>query len=440
MCGIAGIVNLNGEMVNPSMLYSMCKIIAHRGPDDEGYALVSSLNCKQIQYSGPASNKNAQSQMISIQDSRPQPTYDIGFAHRRFSIIDLSDAGHQPLSTSDSRWSMIYNGEIYNYKELRAELEITGTTFYTQTDTEVVLAAYQKWGVSCFNKFNGFWALAIFDPDKKCVIISRDRMGVKPLYFMYHNDCFIFASEMKALLSLTPNDNRTLNSKVAEDWLRFGLKDHTSETFFFGIKSFPQASYAYIMPQKPLDIQRFWSLPVKRKNYREYPIAKAIEELRSILTDAIKIRLRADVPLAIQLSGGVDSSAIAAISKHELNVALPAYTVKFPDPEADEEPYARIVADSCCSEYKIVNSPSGSIWQDIDKFTWLHEEPYHSPNLYIDQQVLSIMRKDGIKVALNGAAGDENFGGYGHHFTLMQLQRLVKLNLSGYIKSAFQSH
>ena len=436
MCGIAGIINLNNKSVIPSMLYSMSKAIAHRGPDDEGYALISSHDCKKIQFCGPASNKIARAQFQNIKDSKPHSAFNIGLAHRRFSIIDLSEAGHQPFSSIDNRWALIYNGEIYNYKEIRKELESTGITFNTQTDTEVVLAAYKKWGVDCFNKFNGFWAIAIFDPDKKCVIISRDRIGIKPLYYTYFDGNFIFASEIKALLTATKRTS--VNNQAAQDWLRFGIKDHTSDTFFEDIKSFPAASWAYITPQYPLNIQRFWSLPVKRKNFREYPVTKAIADLRSILTDAIKIRLRADVPLAVQLSGGIDSSVIAALAKYELNVALPAYTVKFPDPEADEEPYARIVANSCCSEYSIVNSPSGSIWRDIDKFTWLHEEPYHSPNLYIDQQVLSIMRKDGIKVALNGAAGDENFGGYGHHFTLMQLQRLTNFNIFGYINSALQ--
>jgi asparagine synthase (glutamine-hydrolysing) len=438
MCGIAGIINFNRKPVNPSMLYSMSKAISHRGPDDEGYSLISSQNSRQIQLYGPSSNKSLSDNTEDIEHYRPDSGYDIGFAHRRFSIIDLSVAGHQPFISTDGRWSIVYNGELYNYKEIRAELESSGIVFTSNTDTEVFLSAYRKWGTKCFSKFNGFWAAAIFDPEKCAVLLCRDRIGVKPLYYMQYNDAFFFASEMKALLKIKGDQNITANKNATDAWLKYGIKDHTRETFFNDIKPFPQASWAYIQSSSQMSIQQYWSLPTIRKSASEYPLSNAINDLKTILTDAINVRLRADVPLAIQLSGGIDSSALACIAKHELGVELPAYTVRFDEPGANEEPYARLVADSCCKDYHVIDPPSESIWGDIDPFTWLHEEPYHSPNLFSDQHVLSSMRKNGIKVAINGAAGDENFGGYSHHFTLMQLHRLSRIDLHGYIKAALQ--
>jgi asparagine synthase (glutamine-hydrolysing) len=439
MCGIAGIIDLLGRPVDPAQLLAMNRAIAHRGPDDEGYALIAPQEDRTARYSGASSNSAAAAALKDIRSATPQAGFSIGFAHRRFSIIDLSSAGHQPFVTPDNRWSIIYNGEIYNYRELRNELAAAGVTFVSDTDTEVVLHAYRKWGAGCFNRFNGFWALAIYDADRRCVALSRDRIGVKPLYYRFHNDRLVFASEIKSLLALPGiGDAVAVEKQTAHDWLEYGLKNLSCRTFFSGIDAFPAASWAFVRSGFPSDVRRYWSLPRERKTAAEIPAGKAAAELEQLLTDAISLRLRADVPLAVSLSGGIDSSALAALAKHNLGVALPAFTVSFPDSSANEEPFARQVAASCGCEHTVIAPSGGSLWHDIGGFTRLQEEPYHLPNLHTDQQVWAHMRKCGIKVALNGAGGDENFGGYGFHYSLMQLRRIRRLDGAGYVRAALE--
>ncbi len=437
MCGIAGIVDFNGRAIDPALLYKMGCAIAHRGPDDEGYALIAPQEQKSLFFSGPESNRKAASTLPDVRGAVPQEKFSIGFAHRRFSIIDLSEAGRQPIAIEEGRWLIIYNGEVYNYRELRDELIAAGVSFLSQSDTEVVLQAYRRWGVKCFERMNGFWALAIFDPARRCVLLSRDRIGVKPLYYAAVDGRLFFASEIKALTAVPCiRQNASENGDAVRDWLRFGIKDHTAETFFSGIRAFPAGSWAYMTPDFPEKTTKFWSLPGRRLQVSEIPADRAADELRRLLTDAINLRLRADVPLAVSLSGGVDSSSIVALAKHELGVSLPAFTAGFAGTKAEENAFAASVAKSCGCEHIIIDPPADALWNDIDAFTWLAEEPYHSPILHTEQLVWARMRKEGVKVAFNGASGDEDFGGYGFHYSLMQIARLAKGDIAGYIREA----
>jgi asparagine synthase (glutamine-hydrolysing) len=438
MCGIAGIINIDGRPVDPARLRAMATAIAHRGPDDEGYLFIDPLNGTTASFAGKDSHPQAAALLPFLNEGTDRKRYSIGFAHRRFSIIDLSIAGHQPFIAHDETgWAITYNGEIYNYRELRKELESLGFPFISECDTEVALNAYRAWGVDCFDRFNGFWAMAIYDPHKRSVILSRDRLGVKPLYYAERDGTIAFASEIKALLALPEMHTAVAPDRfVVRDWLAAGIKNHTDATFFWGIRSFPAGSWAMAGPTLRDRIRHFWTLPLKRLSVRELPLEKAMARLRELLVDAIRLRLRADVPLAVSLSGGIDSSTIVALAKRDLGVSLPSFTVRFKEPEADESVYAAAVSAACGSEQTWIDAPSGSLWRDIAAFTALLEEPYHAPNVYTDQQVWSVMRAHGIKVALNGAAGDENFGGYGYHYSLMQLRRLLRGDLTGFALEA----
>jgi asparagine synthase (glutamine-hydrolysing) len=437
MCGIAGIIDFRGGAVDPAQLREMSDTIAHRGPDDEGYLLIDPGVGRTVAYSGAQSDARIAAALPDIRSAGCTQGFSIGFAHRRFSIIDLTHAGHQPFIAPHGGWSIAYNGEIYNYRELRRELESLGWSFISACDTEVALYAYITWGVKCFDRFNGFWAMAIFDPQEGRVVLSRDRLGVKPLYYAERNGRIVFASEIKALLAL-PEIRAAASPEqgAINAWLRSGIKDHAGGTFFTGIRPFPAGSWAVAASGLGERVRRFWSLPLKRLRPAELPIEKATADLRTLLTDAIRLRLRADVPLAVSLSGGIDSSALIALAKHELDVSLPSFTVRFPDPAADESSFAAAVAAACGSQQTWIDAPAGSFWRDIAAFTALHDEPYHAPNMHADQQVWSAMRGQGIKVALNGAAGDENFGGYGYHYSLMQLRRLKRGDIVGYFNEA----
>ncbi|MBN1129763.1 MAG: asparagine synthase (glutamine-hydrolyzing) [Chitinispirillaceae bacterium] len=439
MCGIAGIVDYGGRPVEPALLRAMAGTIAHRGPDDEGYLLVAPQHGKTLAFSGPASDPAVTATLPDIATAAPHKGFCVGLAHRRFSIIDLTIAGHQPFVSPHGVWAIVYNGEIYNYRELREELSALGYSFASHCDTEVALYAYRQWGVACFDRFNGFWALAIYDPQRRSVLVSRDRLGVKPLYYAVQDNRVYFGSEIKTVLAAPAVRKAAApHSKSVTDWLAAGLKDHTQNTFFTGVRSFPAGSYAFLEPGFEERTRRFWSLPLTRKRVFELPVEKAVIRFRELLGDAINLRLRADVPLALSLSGGIDSSALLAIARHELGVTLPAFTVRFPDKEADESPFASAASKACGSEQQWIDAPAGSLWEDILPFTVLQDEPYHSPNMHADQQVWSAMRGKGVKVALNGAAGDENFGGYGYHYSLMQLGRLVRGNMGGYVREALR--
>src|SRR5688572_11883487 len=240
MCGIAGIVNLGGQPVEPGLLLAMNGAIAHRGPDDEGYVLIDHGSSQLRHYSGPASPADIRNRFPLLRSERPLPGYNIGLSHRRFSIIDLSSAGHQPFVDPEQEYCVVFNGEIYNYIEIRDELLGKGFAFHTRSDTEVLLAAYKFWGPKCFEKFNGFWALALYDAQKRAVLLSRDRIGKKPLYWSKVGSQVFFASEIKALLRVPEIYRRRRVSEVsASDWLVYGVKDLDFTTCFEGIHSLP---------------------------------------------------------------------------------------------------------------------------------------------------------------------------------------------------------
>lgn len=436
MCGIAGIVDFGGKAVETSLLLAMNQAVAHRGPDDEGYILIDRERCRWRDYAGPGSAAGIKERLPLLTSMEDVQGTDLGLSHRRFSIIDLTEAGHQPFFDHERSCCVVFNGEIYNYVELKEELVAAGVIFQSHSDTEVLLEAYKYWGTDCFARFNGFWALALYDFRKKQLVLSRDRIGKKPLYWSRVGQRLYFASEIKALLQAPDVHSRMqVNEKAVGRWLAYGRKDLDFLTCYEGIESFPSASWAVVTPAFPQGIRRFWAVPSERWTESALSVTEAARTLRTLLEDAVKIRLRADVPVSVELSGGMDSSTLVALAAQLHPGKIDTYTVRFPDKKWNEEPFARSVAQHYNTNYRVLESPTANFWSQARLFTYLQEEPYHSPNLQTNQVIWSQMRSMGTKVSLNGAGGDENFAGYGWYFSLFQRENLVSRRFLTYLEN-----
>lgn len=425
MCGIAGVIDLAGQPIDWNVLRAMTDAIRHRGPDDEGYLLIDEASRRVRSYSGPDSPEAIREQYPPFRPGAVTESGNIGLSHRRFSIIDLSAAGHQPFFASDGSCCVVFNGEIYNYVELRAELERLGARFQTHSDTEVLVEAYRIWGTECFRKFNGFWAIALYDFRQRRLILSRDRLGKRPLYYAREGNRVWFASEIKALMQVPQiAARRSVNVDAVWHWCVDGRRDLENTTFFNGITNLPAASWTEVDANFPKRISTYWQVPQKRLRESDISVDEAARHVRTTLEDAVRIRMRADVPIAFELSGGLDSSTILALASRHATDRLRTYTVRYPDPRWDEEPFARAVAQRYNTDYRVIEPALDHFWEGIGAFTELQEEPYHSPNLQVSQEIWSLMRAEGTKVTLTGSSGDEMFAGYAKYYWRAQLENL----------------
>ena len=440
MCGIAGIIDLDRKPVEPWLLLAMNQAIGHRGPDDEGYLFIDQVSSEFRRYSGLTSPGDIRSRFPLLSSDQTADGFNIGLGHRRFSIIDLSSAGHQPFVDQSNEYCVAFNGEIYNYVEIRDELAAHGVTFETRSDTEVLLAAYKHWGTGCFERINGFWAIALYDGRKHELLLSRDRLGKKPLYWTKIGARVYFASEIKALLRV-PEVYRTrrVNEVAASDWLVYDIKDLDSSTFFDGIQSLPAGSWSKVDDSFAARSTSFWKVPEERMRERDISVDEACRSLREACEDAVRIRLRSDVPLSVELSGGLDSSVVLALAAQVYPGKITSYTVRFSDKNFNEEPFARLVGRRYGVDYRVIDSPPESFWCNILPFTYLQEEPYHSPNMHTSQVIWSQMRASGTKVLLSGAGGDENFAGYNIYFNLHQRDNLLSGRVDRYLRNALMN-
>ena len=395
MCGICGVyVKDNLSEQHRKLIGKMNNILQHRGPDDQG------------EYFGE----------------------NVALGHRRLSIIDLSAAGHQPMKYQN-RYVMVYNGEIYNYLELREILKKKGYVFSTETDTEVIMAAYDCYGVGCFEMFNGMWSLAIWDEEFQELILSRDRFGVKPLYYYCDSDKIVFASEIKAILE-DETYKREANDKVVFDYLSKGWLDHTNETFFRNVFRFPEGSYVKI--KKLEDIFRptcFCRVEFEQFiNTKEEK--KTDEEFRELFQNSVKLRMRADVPLGSCLSGGLDSSSIVCcmddIIKKE-NLENKQYTFSYcaSDAKLNEESYIDEVVHSTDVEPEYVRIESINLLEELDKLIHYQDEPFSTTGMYAGFCVYRRAGEKGVKVLLDGQGADEILCGY-RKSRIYYLKKLIK--------------
>ncbi len=325
-------------------------------------------------------------------------------AHRRLSIYDLSDKGRQPLHYGTLR--IIFNGAIYNFPELRKELESLGHTFRTDTDTEVILAAYREWADRCFERFNGMWALAIIDAAQQTLLLARDRIGIKPLYLFQQQGLLAFASETRALRT-TVGKGDALHLEVAGDFLRNGWQDHRPESIWAGIRQFPAGHYAVCPLQQPdqLKFTRYYQLPTEKSVRNE---SELLEELRELLADSVRLRARSDVGCGLTLSGGIDSSSIAGL----LGPGHRTYSALFPDTPYDESPFVAAVLRHTGQE----NHPFYPGWTDfVSDYRSTaagQDQPLASAAVVLHYGLMRLVQSTGEKVILNGQGADEIGAGY----------------------------
>lgn len=422
MCGIAGYVLTQSYESTPARILRMTRSIAHRGPDDEGLTLFCSPSGQAIDLATQDTVRGLGE--LSVAHEIEAFQHDIAFGHRRFSIIDVSPAGHQPFWSRDRQVCVAFNGEIYNYLELRQELEKEGYTFKTQSDTEVLVTAYQHWGTDCFNRFNGFWAISLYDSSKKAVLLARDRLGVAPLYVAQTETGLFWSSEIKGIL--IDHSAFSINEQAVGDFVLHGWRDLFNTTFYNGIDTFPKASFAWVQADGHYEPQTYWQLPTHRLTEADLSIPDAIAKARFLLTDALKLRLRADVPVGLSLSGGLDSSALVALAAQS-GIPLNTFTVSFPGTSVDEEPFARIVAKTYPSlvNYQVIHPQDTDLLESADRYVALLDEPFHSPNLFTDQGIVRTMTNAGLRVCITGAAGDETLAGYGGEYHGRYLRELL---------------
>lgn len=393
MCGVVGIISRND--IEEDNLRMMNDTMLHRGPDGSGVFIDEGL----------------------------------GFGHRRLAIVDLSDAGKQPMHYLD-RYTITFNGEIYNHPELRAELELAGYEFLSDTDTEVIMAAYDYWGEACFNRFNGMWAFCIYDSQEDRLILSRDRFGIKPLYYWSNENSFVFASEIKAILAYENFGEVIPNLESLTSYLCRGPQEYHSETAFSGVKRFPFSSYSIVTKAEllggDLNAKSYWDLtPNNAKvSYSKVSLSEYSDDYRLLLKDAVKLRLRADVKVGSALSGGIDSSSIVSM----INEAL-AEEGKFDKQETFSSVYKADGTKECDeSQYidllaKHLNVKSNQIEPNAADIPDAHAKMiYHmelppSGTCMSGWHTFKLVSQSNVVVTLDGQGADEQLAGYDGYVT-----------------------
>ncbi|HKR98874.1 MAG TPA: asparagine synthase (glutamine-hydrolyzing), partial [Candidatus Dormibacteraeota bacterium] len=389
-----------------ALLESMTEALHHRGPDDAGY--------------------------------HEDGTASLGF--RRLSIIDLVH-GNQPMYTDGGRVAMVYNGELYNYRELRAELQESGRTFHTTSDSEVLLEAYAHWGTDCFRRFNGMWAAAFVDTrnGEPKLVLTRDHYGIKPLFYARHRGRVLFGSEVKAILQ-DATFPREVDDAVMFDYLAYGLFDHTDATFFKGVRAVPAASHVTITASGDEDIERYWT-PQLREDGDASPAT-----FRRMFERAVERRLVADVPVGICLSGGLDSSSICTVMAQQLKDHVPdsvslgdrlkTFSAFFPGDPIDESAYIKTVLKTTGSDSAVVEPTEQDFIREMEAWVWHMEEPMVSSAPFAMWMVMRLARTQ-VTVVLDGQAGDELLAGYDHYPYVYLRQLLRERRYSKFAREAW---
>lgn len=435
MCGIAGFIAAKFE--SPELLKNMTDVISHRGPDGEGFLFLESLGSEPIICSGNDTPKN-----IKTPINLYTPTIDIneinssnfmlGISHRRLSILELSTYGHQPMCSIDRSFWITYNGEIYNYLELKVELESLGHKFLTNSDTEVILCAYKQWGKNCISRFNGMWAFCIYDTLKNTFFISRDRFGVKPLYYWISNcGTFYFASEIKQFTVL-PSWKSILNSERVSDFLLSSKLDHTDETLFSGVKQLLGGHYIELKIEdyrldKRIQITKWYELNPQSYNSS---FEDATFEFKKLFENSVEIRLRADVNVGTGLSGGLDSSSIVCevnklLRNNESESLQNSFSACSTDKRFDEKNFIEIVANHTKIKSHYTFLDINLLITELDSLLWHQDEPFSGASIYAQSAVFKLTSETAVKVTLDGQGSDEILGGY-HIFFTNYLSTIVK--------------
>lgn len=427
MCGIAGIIDTKKGEIDRGLLSKMCNAARHRGPDDEGYSLYEE-KCGVISLFG--GDETSRELMLPHMDEA-NSSYSAGFGFRRLSIVDLTVSGHQPMVSADRRYMMVFNGEIYNYLEIRGELELDGIRFISDSDSEVVLKAYQKWGRDCVTRFNGMWAICIFDAKDKSLFCSRDRLGVKPFYYHYKNGRFVFASEIKQLL-LDEHCERTLDVEAANNFLVHATKDYSGRTLFKEISQL-EPGKNLILSDGEICLERYWDFTVNDSYEFDGDRIESEKKFLDLFTSSVKLRLKADVPVGIALSGGLDSSSTAVVANQISESPLMTFNVAFDEDRYDERHYASLVTSRIsCIKHEIKPSIA-TLSGELDDFIFHMEEPTRSLSTYSQWCLMRCVRESDVTVLLEGQGADELLGGYEWYFDSFFHDRLKSGSFSNFL-------
>ncbi len=393
MCGICGVYySDNGQVVDKDLLTRMARSMRHRGPDDEGFYIDGNL----------------------------------GLGHERLSIIDVSPSGHQPMSNEDEKLWIVFNGAIYNYLELRQQLTARGHVFRSHSDTEVILHLYEEDGPDCVNRLNGMFAFAIWDVKKRTLFAARDRFGIKPFYYAVNKGCFLFASEIKALFKTGLIQPR-LNPPGLADYLTFQFCLEEKTLFQDVNKLLPGHTLLLKAGGSP-QVRKYWDLNFEidtdhDEDYFEHQLFELIE-------DAVRLRLRADVPVGAHLSGGLDSSTVVALASKLLDVPIKTFTGGFTDgPQYDETHYANIMTQNVGAEHYEIFPTADDFPRMMSELIYHMDEPAAGPGLF-PQYFVSKLASEHVKVVLGGQGGDETFGGY-TRYLIAYLEQCLKGAIAG---------
>lgn len=451
MCGLAGMIRTDLKTVDCAVLEQMTNSLRHRGPDDEGYLLIDLPTGSAEPRHGNDTVESVRATTKHLSESQEvKPTGGLGW--RRLAIIDPSPTGHQPMSNPEGTLWLIFNGEVYNYAELRKVLEEKGHQFHTATDTEVILHSYQEWGEECLQRFNGMWGLAIWDTVKKQLFCARDRFGVKPFYYFWDGKTFLFASEIKSILK-HPLIRRKPNPNAVYDFLLYGLTDHTGETFFQTIHQIPPGHLLTVRcapdatgASGMMSLRSYYELAhtIDLGGYYEDICSRNATRLRQLLHDCVKLRLRTDVPIGSCLSGGLDSSAIVTIANRLMfprfggGAVDPSligehqktFTAAYNESECDERKFANeIIRHTSCAAH-FVFPDAETLWKEIERLVYHQEEPFGSTSIFAQWSVMKLARENNVTVLLDGQGGDELLAGYEHYYPFFyaQLAKAGRLN------------
>lgn len=378
MCGICGYVGK--KLIPKKILVEMNDTMYHRGPNDSGIW------------------------------EKQKAEYGVGFAQRRLAILDLSELGHQPMVSSDGKIVITYNGEVYNFVELRDELKRLGYQFKSNCDTEVIIAAYQQWDCDCFAKLNGMFAIAIYDEEKDCVVLARDRVGKKPLYYYKEGADFVFASELKPIMKY-PFFSKDINYNVIGQYM-CNKCISSPDTIFCNTYKMKPGSYL-IYRNGEIQTYQYWDLIKIHQNTKRNidNLDEAKSQLKELLRDSVSKRLVADVPVGTFLSGGIDSTLISAVAQEISDCPIDSFTIGFYDKERNEAPYATEIAKHLGTNHHEMYMKEEQILQMLQQLPTYYDEPF-SDSSQLPSMLVSKMAAENVTVALSGDGGDELFCGY----------------------------
>jgi asparagine synthase (glutamine-hydrolysing) len=407
MCGIYGIISSSPNDYSMELLQSFFGHLKHRGPDDFGLLFFSPDSLQKSKH--------------VIASAKTQ----VVLGHRRLSILDLSDNGWQPMSSQDNRLHIVFNGEVYNFIEIRTELQKLGYEFISGSDTEVILHAWREWGPSCLVKFIGMFAFSILDTFQKKIFFARDPFGIKPLYYAKWSGGIAFSSEIPPLLELEGVTSNA-NASRTYQYLRFSQTDHDDRTMFEDVFQLPAAHYLEIslVQGLPMVLQKYWTLELS--DPLDISFVEATSHLRELFLESIKLHLRSDVPIGTALSGGVDSSAIVGAMRHlDPKLQIHAFSYIADEKKISEEHWVDTVVESNNVNVHKIYAGSENFLDDLNKIVRSQGEPFGSTSIYAQYKVFESARTAGIKVMLDGQGADEMLGGYAS-YSAARFSSLIK--------------